>query len=233
MTFNRIQMLSNKPIRIARDKQDSYLFVQGPTIGQVYEDDKLFLATQILIMPEKELKNFLNLKDSKLNKLELLTLLLTNYKEKDDILEKFKQIILGLYIKDNKLYIDSELLKQQEVDRIESILQIIMGQKVEKKEDEPELSPQEKRLKDLEDKVKAKKQKQEPEREDENGIENIIIAVIYEFGFDFEKIMNMNYFTLIWYYSYTGKLHVYRINQQAISSGMVKKINTDYFTSLK
>jgi hypothetical protein len=197
MTFNRIQMLSNKPIRIARDKQDSYLFVQGPTIGQVYEDDKLFLATQILIMPEKELKNFLNLKDSKLNKLELLTLLLTNYKEKDDILEKFKQIILGLYIKDNKLYIDSELLKQQEVDRIESILQIIMGQKVEKKEDEPELSPQEKRLKDLEDKVKAKKQKQEPEREDENGIENIIIAVIYEFGFDFEKIMNMNYFTLI------------------------------------
>jgi hypothetical protein len=57
--------------------------------------------------------------------------------------------------------------------------------------------------------------------------------VIYEFGFDFEKIMNMNYFTLIWYYSYTGKLHVYRINQQAISSGMVKKINTDYFTSLK
>jgi hypothetical protein len=45
--------------------------------------------------------------------------------------------------------------------------------------------------------------------------------------------MNMNYFTLIWYYSYTGKLHVYRINQQAISSGMVKKINTDYFTSLK
>jgi hypothetical protein len=45
--------------------------------------------------------------------------------------------------------------------------------------------------------------------------------------------MNMNYFTLIWYYSYTSKLHVYRINQHAIGSGMVKKINTDYFTSLK
>lgn len=233
MTFNRIQMLSNKPIRIAREKQDSYLFVQGPTIGQVYEDDKLFLATQILIMPEKELKNFLNSSESKLNKLELLTLLLTSYQEKDILLEKFKQIILGLYVKEDRLYIDKQLLKQQEVVRIESILQIIMGQKVEEKEEEPELSPQEKRLKDLEEKVKAKKQKQEVQPEEDNGIENIIIAVIYEFGFDFEKIMNMNYFTLIWYYSYTGKLHVYRINQQAISSGMVKKINTDYFTSLK
>ena len=226
-------MLSNKPIRIAREKQDSYLFVQGPTIGQVYEDDKLFLATQILIMPEKELKNFLNSSESKLNKLELLTLLLTSYQEKDILLEKFKQIILGLYVKEDRLYIDKQLLKQQEVVRIESILQIIMGQKVEEKEEQPELSPQEKRLKDLEEKVKAKKQKQEVQPEEDNGIENIIIAVIYEFGFDFEKIMNMNYFTLIWYYSYTGKLHVYRINQQAISSGMVKKINTDYFTSLK
>jgi hypothetical protein len=197
MTFNRIQMLSNKPIRIAREKQDSYLFVQGPTIGQVYEDDKLFLATQILIMPEKELKNFLNSSESKLNKLELLTLLLTSYQEKDILLEKFKQIILGLYVKEDRLYIDKQLLKQQEVLRIESILQIIMGQKVEEKEEEPELSPQEKRLKDLEEKVKAKKQKQEVQPEEDNGIENIIIAVIYEFGFDFEKIMNMNYFTLI------------------------------------
>jgi hypothetical protein len=197
MTFNRIQMLSNKPIRIAREKQDSYLFVQGPTIGQVYEDDKLFLATQILIMPEKELKNFLNSSESKLNKLELLTLLLTSYQEKDILLEKFKQIILGLYVKEDRLYIDKQLLKQQEVVRIESILQIIMGQKVEEKEEEPELSPQEKRLKDLEEKVKAKKQKQEVQPEEDNGIENIIIAVIYEFGFDFEKIMNMNYFTLI------------------------------------
>jgi len=197
MTFNRIQMLSNKPIRIAREKQDSYLFVQGPTIGQVYEDDKLFLATQILIMPEKELKNFLNSSESKLNKLELLTLLLTSYQEKDILLEKFKQIILGLYVKEDRLYIDKQLLKQQEVVRIESILQIIMGQKVEEKEEQPELSPQEKRLKDLEEKVKAKKQKQEVQPEEDNGIENIIIAVIYEFGFDFEKIMNMNYFTLI------------------------------------
>jgi hypothetical protein len=58
-------------------------------------------------------------------------------------------------------------------------------------------------------------------------------AVSYEFGYTIEHMMNMNYFTLLWYYSYTGKIHVYRINHFALSSGMVKKINTDYFTSLK
>lgn len=97
------------------------------------------------------------------------------------------------------------------------------------------MTPQEKRMKELEAKVQAKKQKQKS-NEDQDGqniLESIMIAVTYEFGFSLEDIMNMNYFTLIWYYSYTGKLHVYRINQQAIASGMVKKINTDYFTSLK
>ena len=90
-------------------------------------------------------------------------------------------------------------------------------------------------MKELEAKVQAKKDRKKSmeEKDDQSLIENIMIAVTYEFGFSLEEIMNMNYFTLIWYYSYTGKLHVYRINQQAIASGMVKKINTDYFTSLK
>lgn len=237
MTFNRIQMLRNKQIKIARDRKDSYMYIQGPTIGQVYEDEKLFLVAQIIMMPEKELINFLNLQDSKLNKLELLTLLLTQFQEKEMFLEKFQKIILDLYVKNEKLFVGAQLLKLKELQKIEEVLQIIMGQKISTSKDEEELSPEEKRMLELEEKIKAKKQKQEEEEgkteQDANTIEDIMIAVIYEFGFDLEKIMNMNYFTLIWFYSYTSKLHVYRINQFAIGSGMVKKINSDYFTSLK
>lgn len=238
MTFNRIQMLRNKPIKIARERQDSYLFIQGPTIGQIYEDDKLFMAIQILMMPEKELKEFLNLKDTGFDKLQLLTLLVTEYKEKETLINYFSKTILGFKVKDERIFIDTQLLKLKEVYSIQEILQAIMGQKIEPIKEEKELSPQEKRLLELEEKVKNKKAEQkekEPEqiKDDENHIENIMVAVMYEFGFDFEKIMNMNYFTLIWFYSYTSKLHVYRINQFAIGSGMVKKINSDYFTSLK
>jgi hypothetical protein len=236
MTFNRIQMLRNMPMKVARENKDEYLYVQGPSIGDLYEDDKLFLVSQILLMKENELKDFLKIED-KSTKLELITTLLTKFEEKDVLMEKIKKIILDINIKNDKIYIGAKILKKVELERITQILEIIMGQKTNLEPEEKELSPDEKRLKQLEEKVQAKKQKQKSEvqsaENDENAIENIMIAVIYEFGFDFEKIMNMNYFTLIWYYSFTGKLHVYRINQQAIASGMVKKINTDYFTGLK
>lgn len=239
MIFNRIQMLRNKPIRVARDHTDSYLYVQGPTIGELYEDDKLFLVSQILLMEEKELKDFLKMEDEKLNKLDLMTILLIQFEEKDILLEKFKKILLKLHLKNNKIFIDDQPLRISEVNKIKEILEIIMGQKtvsgqIEKNQ---KLSEEEKRLLALEEKIKAKKTEQAKPKEnnkgEENALEDIIIAVIYEFGLNIENIMNMNYFTLIWYYSYTGKLHVYRINQHAISSGAVKTINTDYFTSLK
>lgn len=235
MTFNRVQMLRNKPIRIARDKEDSYLYVQGPTIGQIYEDEKLFLLSQVLMMEEKELKNFLQINIDGLDKLSMITIMLTQFKEKNILLEKIKQIILDLEIVKAKIYINEDILTKKELSRIEEILLIVMGQKRETKEEEHELSPEEKRIKELEEKVQAKKNKQKSneEKDEQNIMEDIMIGVIYEFGFSLEQIMNMNYFTLIWYYSYTGKLHVYRINQHAIGSGMVKKINTDYFTSLK
>lgn len=239
MIFNRIQVLRNKPIRVAREYTDSYLYVQGPTIGELYEDDKLFLVSQILLMEEKELKDFLKVQDQKLNKLDLMTILLTQFEEKDILLEKFKKILLKLYLKNNKIFIDDQPLRISEVHKIKEILEIIMGQKMISKEAQPEqeLTEEEKRLQALEEKIKAKKAQQAKPKENKetegSDIEDIMVSVIYEFGFDLEHIMNMNYFTLIWYYSYTGKLHVYRINQHAISSGAVKTINTDYFTSLK
>lgn len=236
MIFNRIQMLRNKPIRIARENEGEYLFVQGPTIGEIYEDEKLFLASQILTMQDKELKKFLNIDIEDLNKMGMITMILTRFSEKEIMLERFQKIILGLNINKGRIFVDKDPLKEKELERIEEILLIILGQRREDKEEKPEeenLSPQEKRMKELEEKVRAKKEKAKEQNDDDNIIENIMISVIYEFGFSIEQIMNMNYFTLIWYYSYTGKLHVYRINQHAIGSGMVKKINTDYFTSLK
>ena len=237
MIFNRIQMLRNKPIKIAREKENTYLYVQGPTIGQIYEDEKLFLLSQMLIMEEKELKKFLEIKIEGLERLGTITIMLTQFKEKEILLEKIKQIVLGLEIIKGSIYVNGDILTAKELDRIQEILLIMMGQKNELNQEEvqEELTPQEKRMKELEAKVQAKKDRKKSmeEKDDQSLIENIMIAVTYEFGFSLEEIMNMNYFTLIWYYSYTGKLHVYRINQQAIASGMVKKINTDYFTSLK
>lgn len=234
MTFNRIQLLRNKPIKISRSLPNLYFHVQGPTIGEVYDNDKLFLVVQILMMEEAELKKFLKIED-KLSKLEILTLILTKFEERGILLIEMQKVILGLNLKDNKIFIDKYQMTKKELELTSEVLQLIMGQKNDSNIEEENLTPEEIRVKELEKKVQEKKKKQEDKKEtnSENLLENIIMAVIYEFRLSIEEIMNMNYFTLIWHYSYTSKLHVYRINQSAIGSGMVKKINTDYFTNLK
>jgi hypothetical protein len=128
MTFNRIQMLRNMPMKVARENKDEYLYVQGPSIGDLYEDDKLFLVSQILLMKENELKDFLKIED-KSTKLELITTLLTKFEEKDVLMEKIKKIILDINIKNDKIYIGAKILKKVELERITQILEIIMGQK--------------------------------------------------------------------------------------------------------
>ena len=236
MTFNRIQALRNSKIKVAREDEKTYFYIQGPTIGELYDDDRLFLVCQILLMGTEELKSFLKIEED-ISKLQIITMLLTKLDENEDLTTKLKKIIIDLNIKNEVIHIGQSRLKASELEKVSEVLQILMGQT--NKVQEEKLSPDEKRLRDLEAKVKAKKEQQlgnakpDDQESDKNNIEDIILSVIYEFGFDFEKIMNMNYFTLIWYYSYTSKLHVYRINQHAIGSGMVKKINTDYFTSLK
>jgi hypothetical protein len=231
-----MQMLRNKPIRISRDKENLYLYVQGPTIGEIQEDEKLFLAGQMLMMQKEDLKELIQMENDKLSSLEMITLVLTKFEDKDIILKSFQKLILGLKVEKNRLFVEEDPLTEGELIRIKQILLTIMGQKPKMETEEKDLTPEEIRMRELEKKVQSKKkEKEEIEGTDEkqNMIEDIMVAVIYEFGFSIEQIMNMNYFTLIWYYSYTGKLHVYRINQHAIGSGMVKKINTDYFTSLK
>jgi len=197
MTFNRIQLLRNKPIKISRSLPNLYFHVQGPTIGEVYDNDKLFLVVQILMMEEAELKKFLKIED-KLSKLEILTLILTKFEERGIILIEMQKVILGLNLKDNKIFIDKYQMTKKELELTSEVLQLIMGQKNDSNIEGENLNPEEIRVRELEKKVQEKKKKEDKKEVDsENLLENIIMAVIYEFRLSIEEIMNMNYFTLI------------------------------------
>ena len=238
MTFNRVQLLRNKPIKIERDSENGFLYVQGPSIGTVYEDELLYFLVQLIIMSKEELIDYLKIKNLKYSKMEIINLIFKETKDAELLSQKISEIIIDSQIEDEYLCVNGKEITDNEISLIANILKIVMGQKkydevvVENKE----LSDQEKKLAELEKKIQQKKQKQAEDKEvteDKNVLEDIMAAVSYEFGYTIEHMMNMNYFTLLWYYSYTGKIHVYRINHFALSSGMVKKINTDYFTSLK
>jgi len=238
MTFNKIQLLRNRPIQVEREEPETYLFIQAPTISQLYDSNLYFFTVQLLTMELNALKDFLKVKNKKLSRREILNIVLEEAEEKGDILNHLKNIILNCYFEDGFIFVGEKEITEIEIEKISKLIRIAIGE--EKYEDYSEeqknLTDEEKRLLELEEKIKKKKQTQQEgnEKADSKSVlEDIMIAVTYEFGFTLEHIMDMNYFTLLWYYSYTGKIHVYRINQFAIGSGMVKKINTDYFTSLK
>lgn len=238
MTFNKIQLLRNRPIQVGRDIADTYLFVQAPTIAQLYDDNLYFFTIQLLTMKLENLIVFLKIKNNKLTRKEIINIVLEEAEEKEEILSHLQKIILNCYFYEGFVVVDNKEITDKEIEKISKLLRISMGE--EKYEDyseqDKELTKEEKRLLELEEKIKKKKEEQseaEGEVKSKSVLEDIMISISYEFGYTLEHIMNMNYFTLLWYYSYTGKIHVYRINQFAIGSGMVKKINTDYFTSLK
>lgn len=238
MTFNRIQLLRNKPIKVLRENEKDFIYVQGPTVAELYDDELYFFVVQLLVLPREELLKLLQSKNDKYSKIEMINIILTESDDKEKFKKYISQIIIGSEMKGEFLSHNGEEITDTEIEMISDLIRIIMGQKKyeEYSEEQRELTDEEKRLAELEKKIQAKKEaKTESEQKEEpkNILEDIMIALTYEFGFTIEHMMQMNYFTILWYYSYTGKLHVYRFNQFALSSGAVKKINTDYFTSLK
>jgi hypothetical protein len=202
MTFNRVQLLRNKPIKIERDSENGFLYVQGPSIGTVYEDELLYFLVQLIIMSKEELIDYLKIKNLKYSKMEIINLIFKETKDAELLSQKISEIIIDCQIEDEYLCVNGKEITDNEISLIANILKIVMGQKkydevvVENKE----LSDQEKKLAELEKKIQQKKQKQTEDKEvteDKNVLEDIMAAVSYEFGYTIEHMMNMNYFTLL------------------------------------
>jgi uncharacterized UBP type Zn finger protein len=202
MTFNKIQLLRNQPIQVERENPGTHLFVQPPTISQLYDDNLYFFTIQLLTVEIESLKNILKVKNKKLSRVEIINIILEEADENQEILKHLQKIILGCYFDQNFLCLNEKEITETEINKISKLLKISIGeQKYEDySEEEKTMTDDEKRLLQLEEKIKKKKQAQEDpgkEVDSKSILEDIIIAVTYEFGFTLEHIMNMNYFALL------------------------------------
>jgi hypothetical protein len=202
MTFNRIQLLRNKPIKIERDSKQGFMYVQGPSIGAIYEDELLYFLVQIMTMSKEELTDYLSVKNLKYSKMEIINLIFQESENSEILIEKMSKIIIDSHVEEEYLCVNGQEITDNEMSLIANLLKITMGQKKYDEVDveNKELSDYEKRLAELEKKIQEKKQKQAEEKqdtEDKNVLEDIMAAVSYEFGYTIEHMMNMNYFTLL------------------------------------
>ena len=60
-------------------------------------------------------------------------------------------------------------------------------------------------------------------------VEQIMLAVTYEFGITPKDLLDSNYFSLVWYFSYVGKVDAHKLNQMILSSGLSKQKSYSYW----
>lgn len=80
-----------------------------------------------------------------------------------------------------------------------------------------------KKIKASEDKIKKIKARKEQPQDSKLELEQAIVTVIKEFHFSMDDVMQMNVFTLLWYYTYALRYNNYRVETIAFGNGLIKK----------
>lgn len=120
MIFNKIQLLRNRQIKIERDEPGTFIHVQGPTIGELYDSEDLFLSVQIMLMTEKELKDFIGYTNELTEKDQIINLILTESQRKDELLKCFQKILPNVYLKDDYLFHEDKEITVDEWEKIKN-----------------------------------------------------------------------------------------------------------------
>lgn len=232
-SFDKMSLIHNIPVQFTINDRRLIEF-KFPTIrdnlGDI--DFKIFLGI-ITLTPEKIKEKKINFNFIVEKRGDIIQGLIGN-KDYSKLLVKY----LLKYIKDSEykeqaIFINNEKVMSYELEYIIDKILISLGQKnfeEEEKRDEEKINPAIEKIlqaqKESEEKLKKIKQKKS-----EGGLntEQIMLAVTYEFGITSKDLLELNYFGLIWYFGYVGKVDAHKLNQMILSSGMSKQKSYNYW----
>jgi hypothetical protein len=231
-TLDRICLIYRLPIEFSIDNRRPIKFT-CPTIQDTLSnvDFPNFMGI-VSLTPEKVKQNNIQLNFAAKNRGDILQGFIY-LDPKDSVLKKYlMKYIEGAEFKNKELFVGDEKVMSYELQYIADSMLMSLGQEeyIEKKEQKieevnPIMAEILKKQKEAEDKLKKSK----ASKEDKLTIEEIILAVSYEFHMDYEKILQMSYFGLIWYFGYVGKVDAHKLNQMILSSGMSKQKHYSYW----
>lgn len=209
-----------------------------PTIKDLFEDKDLKKFIAFISLTPKKVKESTTLKlPFKYETQGDLIKGLVTFTEYGVILAKyFLKYIVDSDYTNKEIVVNGEKIISTEFDYIAKVILVSMNQipyeEIEiKKEETKEINPiikdimeKQKQAEDKLKKIKAKKDKG-------SGltIEQILLAITYEFHLTPEYLLGLNYYGLIWYFGYVGKVDAHKLNQQILSSGMSKQKSYNYW----
>jgi hypothetical protein len=144
------------------------------------------------------------------------------------IVKTLDKFIVDLTLKSNGMFVKEQMLTPDEFAFLVDAWMIAIGSKplesLNPITQAAELDPIAQRMKDSEDKIKKiKEKKQNTDSEGKLELDKAVIAVIKEFNQSMEQVMNMNIYTILWYYNYALRFNNYRIETIAYGNGLIKK----------
>lgn len=159
---------------------------------------------------------------------------------KDLILKYIQLLFPNLVYHDNNFFVEESMLVYDEYKILLDAILVSCAEKDIKdffKEFEPKveekIDPAIKRMREAEERIKQIKQKGKKlqngdtknKTKDEKGItiDQIVIAVIYEFNFSIAEVYDMNMFTLLHFWTYVSKVIDTQIQIVAAGNGLTKE----------
>lgn len=233
-TFDKMSLIHNIPVQFSIDERRIIEFT-FPTIRDTLGDVnfKTFLAiislTPSKVKEKKLIFNFIIEKQG-----DIIQGLISSEDYSKVLVPYLLKYIKNSEYKENYIFVDNEKIMSYELDYIINCMLVSLSQKEfeEQKEniDEEKLNPAIEKIlkaqKESEEKLKKIKQKKS-----EGGLntEHIMLAITYEFGITSKELLELNYFGLIWYFGYVGKVDAHKLNQMILSSGMSKQKSYNYW----
>lgn len=247
-TLDKVSLITNLPIEFSINERRKIKF-RLPTLKE-YLDDldfKKFLGV-ISLTPErvKEMKLQLKFETKSIGGIIKGFMYLTEYKEL--LMNYFTKYIYAAEIKDGLLVVGGEELTYYELEYIVKIILVsmymekldesLLSKKLElKQEQEKELSEVEKKLLEKQKAAEEKLRKAKEVKSTGGGkglaIEEILLAISYEFNVSFEELLNRNYYSIIWQFGYVGKVDSHKLSQIVLGTGNSKNRNYSYWLSNK
>lgn len=238
-SLQELSLIYNLPVTFSLNNKRDITF-RCPSIEELFMDKDLkkFLG-YIALTPEKikESKNAINLPFKYATQGDIVKGLIT-FSEFSPLLAKyFLKYINNSEYKERDIYVGDAKILSEEFDYIAKVILVSLNQiaydmveikeQEEKEKTNPVLSEIEKKQREAEEKLKKIKAKKDKSKG--LSLEQIMLAISYEFHLSPDYLLKLNYFGLIWYFSYVGKVDAHKLNQLILSSGMSKQKSYNYW----
>jgi hypothetical protein len=237
-TFEKTSLINHLPIEFTINDRRNIKFIY-PTVEELISDLDLQLFITLINLTKEKIES-MNMKlPFKLDSRAGIALNFMAYTEYSELLSKyFTRYVNTCEFKDNALFVKDQKIILEEMEYIIKVILISCGIESSTEEElsskmtksdsvSPEIQAILKKQKESEEKIRQIKQK----KAEKSGftIEQVMLAITYEFGIPIRDLIKLNYYAIFWYFGFVGKVDSHKLNQLIISSGFSKKKDYSYW----